>query len=177
MVGRYARYELTAGALLLDDNVQDRPLVTPGRALISFVAETSDVPREVGAGDEVALILVADGSCATVAIVDATVVTTTVRSASSPGAGPRSVSVAVEVDATEVAAVATAARVVVARPNSAEVADLLAAPASQVDRRCVSANAAGDPGESPAADPAVQQPVPTGVVPLEPSEVLLDPAG
>lgn len=178
VVGLYARYQLAAGSLLVTDNLQAGPLVTPGRALVSVVVETGDLPADVGAGDDVVLILVADSTCeaSPVSVVDAAVTFVAGRPDASSGSGRRTVAVSAEVDDSEVAAVATASKVVVARPNSPEAA-AVQAPTPGPNGGCAPS---GDATESVIAtgdvdDPTEQRPVPTGVTPLEPSDVLVEP--
>ncbi len=179
VVGRYARYRLAAGALLVDDNLQSGPLVTPGRALVSVVADAGDVPAEVAVGDGVVLVLVDTRSCGPssgVSIVDATVTSAPHRAPGSPAGGSGAVAVSLEVDDDAVAAVALSDRVVIARPNSPE-ADAAVATAAGTSTDCDEAVPVTWPGaaDSGAADdPSVQQPVPTGVTPMDPADVLVE---
>lgn len=178
VVGKYARYQLVAGALVVDDNLQDVPLVTPGRALVSVVAETGDVPASTAVGDDVVLVLTADATCgaSVVSVVDATV-TALPRDSGRSSAGSERVAVSVEVDDGAVAVVAMAAKVVVARPNSAEALAAVARPVPDA-AGCTGSGSPTGPGGSTVGgeavdDPTVQAPVPTGVTPLDPSDVLI----
>lgn len=178
VVGQFARYRLTAGALLAADNLQAQPLVSPGRALVAVVVEPGDVPVQVAAGDDVALIVTTEADCddgLPVSIVAGTVTFVPGRSASET-----EVSLSLEVDTSAVELVATAERVVIARPNSPEVAEVMAnvadADACAAEPEPDPATAAADT-PSPTSTAAATLPVPTGVTPLQPDEVLTEPTG
>lgn len=185
VVGQYTRYRLAAGALLVDDNLQPGPLVTPGRALVSVVVGGGDIPAQITVGDEVVLIAVGDPACgvsSAVSIVGATVTSAPHRAPGSSAAGLADVVVSVEVDDDAVAVVALAGRVVIARPNSpAADAALDGATSGDVIGCAVDGTTGGSAtagaGEAVGEDPAAGAPVPTGVTPIDPAEVLVDADG
>lgn len=179
VVGQHARYGLAAGALLIDDNLQAGPLVTPGRALVSVVAASGNVPAEVTVGDDVALVLVDDQSCgaSAVSMADATITAGPRRSSGSSTESGTAV-VSLEIDDGLVAVVAMADRFVIARPNSPEAEAALATATSGAAAGCdTGSSTIGSGAENNDADddPTVQQPVPTGVAPMDPEDILVDP--
>lgn len=180
VVGQHARYGLAAGALLIDDNLQADPLVTPGRALVSVVAASGNVPVEITVGDDVALVLVDDQSCgaSAVSMADATV-TAGPRRSSGSSAGSGTAVVSLEIDDGLVAVVAMADRFVIARPNSPEAEAALATATADAAVDCDTGSSTIGPGadnNDADDDPMVQQPVPTGVTPMDPADSLVDPA-
>lgn len=56
VVGQFARYRLPEGALLVDESVQSRPLVTPGKVLVAVAVATAEIP--VGLREQTRLVLV-----------------------------------------------------------------------------------------------------------------------
>ncbi len=75
IVGQYARVRLAAGALLVDESVQPRPLVDPDRVLMSVEVPAGQVP--VGLREQSRIVLVvlpeATGTSTVPVLVEATV--------------------------------------------------------------------------------------------------------
>lgn len=76
IVGQYAKVRLAAGALLVDDSVQSRPLVDPERVLMSVEVPAGQVPVGLREQSRLVLVVIPDasaGASAVPVLVEATV--------------------------------------------------------------------------------------------------------
>lgn len=99
VVGQHARYRLAAGALLVRDAVQARPLVTPGTVLVGIAVPATQVP--VGLREQSAIVVVVvppNNSAVPAQLVPATVVAVPPRLVELAGGGSASATVTLSIE-------------------------------------------------------------------------------
>ena len=177
VVGEYARYRLARNAVLVPDDVQERPLVRDGRVLMSVSVPSGAIPTSLRADSRVWLIASQDIACAgTTVVIDAVVV----RGPSSVGAGAdadadetsRSVAVSVEVLPAYVAAVGAADAISIALWARDEPPPV-PSPTGEGTESCpVASDSASLPG-SGSAEPGA--PPTTGTFLIDGSDIIIPP--
>lgn len=110
IVGRYARVRLPSGALLAADSVQDRPLVDPDSVLMAVEVPAGHVPHGLREQSRIVLVVIADRTRGDVppSLVDATVAAVPGNLAELVGDPSATVTLSVEVAASDVPVVGAA---------------------------------------------------------------------
>jgi hypothetical protein len=121
MVGQYAKFRLVQGSLLVVDSVQPRPLVDPGKVLMSVPVPLSGVPTGLREGSRLVLIVTpktSGGASPTAPVLVEATVAAVPRNlgelVNGGGSSTTSVALSVEVDPSAAATIGPAEAVAVA---------------------------------------------------------------
>jgi hypothetical protein len=118
MVGRFAKVRMLEGSLLIADSLQDRPLVTDGKALTTVTVPATGVPAGLREGSRLVLTAPASSAPGAVAVqMEAFVAANPTRAAE----GSSQVAVSVEVPLRAVGQLGVAAKVAISVVDPAAV--------------------------------------------------------